>query len=186
MSINGFACGMKSVSNTGIVFVAPPALASIEAGLGYEVVINNQGSVIKGFVTVVPTRPDVFSSVFGPGGRAQIENVTNRVHTTEPFTVTTIKIKGGTRVPSLMRLRLTGVQGAGTANFTMRIGSVSIAGALIKTGGILVEPGVYTVDFELPSTLNMAGDVPIIVTVTAGSTNYSSRLDDTAPRLRIL
>jgi hypothetical protein len=54
------------------------------------------------------------------------------------------------------------------------------------TGGILVEPGVYTVDFTLPAALDMDGDQPVVVTITADGTTFISRLDDTAPRLSFL
>jgi hypothetical protein len=63
---------------------------------------------------------------------------------------------------------------------------VSIFGTNVLTGGVLVEPGVYTVDFQLPPELNMAGDRPIIVLVNVNGTIFQSRLDDTAPRLFIL
>ena len=39
---------------------------------------------------------------------------------------------------------------------------------------------------ELPATLAHAGDRPLIVTVSVGGTNFTSRLDDTASRLTIL
>jgi uncharacterized protein (TIGR03437 family) len=187
MTINGYACGMKSVSSTSITFVVPPALPTVLTGTFLPVVINNQGTAIKGFVTIVPARPDIFSSTFGPGGRAQATNVTNRVHRTEPFTVTTIKVKGGTRVPTVLRLRITGVAGAAADNFKIRMGNETIQGTtVVLTGGVIVEPGVYTVDFLLPAGLNGDGDVPIIVDVFSGTTTFSSRLDDTAPRIRIL
>lgn len=186
MTIGGHTVGLKQVNSDFFEFVVPRALLSATTGTNYPVVINNQGSEIKGFVTIVPARPDVFSTVFGPGGRAQARNVTNRVHTPEPFTVTTVKVKGGQRVPSLIRLRLTGVEAATAANFSIRIGSVTIPAANIETGSVLIEPGVYYVDFELPATLNGAGDQPIVVTIVAGSASFSSRLDDTAPRIRIL
>ena len=54
------------------------------------------------------------------------------------------------------------------------------------TGAVLVEPGVYTVDIELPPTLAGFGDQPIVVTVTGGGGTFTSRLDDTAPRVSIL
>jgi hypothetical protein len=69
---------------------------------------------------------------------------------------------------------------------SIRIGGVTIQGAPVLTGGTLVEPGVYTVDFQLPAALNMAGDQPIIVIVNANGTIFTSRLDDTAPRLSFL
>jgi uncharacterized protein (TIGR03437 family) len=185
-TIGGHTVGLKSVDSSSIEFVAPRAMASLAVGLNYPVVINNNGSVTKGWVTIVPTRPDVFSSVIGPGGRAQAENVVNRVHLPEPFIVTTVQVKGGKRVPTVLRLKLTGVEGAGSVNFSIRIGSQTITGTQVISGGVLVEPGVYYVDFQLPAALKHAGDQPIVVTVIAGSTSYTSRLDDTAPRLRIL
>jgi len=135
---------------------------------------------------IIPARPDIFSSVFGPGGRSQALNVTNPVPTVEPFSVTTVKVDGGQSVPTLLRLRLTGVEGTLASNFSIRIGSQTITGTAAKTGGVLVEPGVYTVDFELPTGLNAAGDQPIVVSIVVGSTTFSSRLDDTAPRISIL
>lgn len=192
MSINGVACGLKSVTDREIFFVAPPALSSTIAGTVYPIVINNNGTEIKSDITIVPARPDIFTDLPGPGpfGRALAENVTNRVHTTEPFTVTTIRIRGGTqgnlRVPTILRLRLTGVANTSPGVFLIRIGGVSISGAQVLTGGILVDPGVYTVDFTLPPTLNEAGDQPIIVSIVVDGVSFNSRLDDTAPRLRIL
>jgi hypothetical protein len=192
MTIGGIACGLKSVSRHEIVFVVPPVLASAVAGTPFPVVINNNGTVFKGSVTIVPTRPDIFTNlpVPAPFGRALAENVTNTVHTTEPFTVTTIRTRGGRRVPTELRLKVTGIANipfeARTTVITVRIGGVRIQGTQILTGSVLVEPGVYTVDFQLPAALNMAGDQPVIVEINVGGTIFTSRLDDTAPRLSIL
>jgi uncharacterized protein (TIGR03437 family) len=186
MSINGLACGIRSVSPQEIVFVLPPFISSAVAGTAYPVVVNNNGVAFKTDLTIIPSRPDVFTSLGipgGPGGRAALENVTNRVHTTEPFTVTTILIRGGRRVPSRLRLRLTGVAGTTPGVLSVRIGSVTIAST---TGAVEVEPGIYTIDFDLPATLNMAGDRPVVVTVNVNGTLVTSRLDDTAPRVFIL
>ena len=186
MSINGLACGIRSVSPQEIVFVLPPFISSAVAGTAYPVVVNNNGVAFKTDLTIIPSRPDVFTSLGipgGPGGRAALENVTNRVHTTEPFTVTTILIRGGRRVPSRLRLRLTGVAGTTPGVLSVRIGSVTIAST---TGAVEVEPGIYTIDFDLPATLNMAGDQPVVVTVNVNGTLVTSRLDDTAPRVFIL
>lgn len=188
MSVNGTAVGLQSVSSGEIFFVVPPALTSVTAGTVYPVVINNNGTVLKGNITLVPTRPDIFTKLAapGPGGRASAFNATNRVLTEEPFTVTTIPDKGGVRVPTILRLRLTGVANVAAGAITIRIGTVTISGAAVLTGGVLSEPGVYTVDFTLPATLDAAGDRPIVLTVTADGVTYSTRLDDTAPRVSIL
>ena len=188
MTINGLAVGLKSVSRHEIVFVIPRFISSSATGTPYPVVINNNGTVFKGNLTIVPTRPDIFTNnpVPGPFGRALAENVTNRVHTTEPFTVRTVRVRGGLLVPTVLRLKVTGIANTTANVISIRIGSITIQGAPVLTGGVLVEPGVYTVDFQLPAALQMAGDQPIIVNVNVGGTTFSSRLDDTAPRISIL
>lgn len=190
MTINGAAAGLKQVSQNQVVFVVPPALpiSSSTNTASYPFVINNNGSVTKGTLTVVPARPDIFTNLSppAPGGRARIFNATNTVLTTEPFTITTIKIKGGVRVPTVFRLYLTGVNNLTAANFSIRVGGTTVSGSSIVSAAVLREPGVYSVDFVLPSALGGAGDVPIIVSVTVNGVTYTSRLDDTAPRFRIL
>ncbi|MEO6588904.1 MAG: hypothetical protein ABIP06_06200, partial [Pyrinomonadaceae bacterium] len=186
MTVNGVACGLKKVSSREITFVVPPAIQPRETP--YDFVISNNGRSLKGTLVIVITRPDVFTfdEVPGPGGRAQIFNATNRVLTREPFNVTTLRYRGGRRVPTVLRLYLTGVEGAGASNFQIRVGGVPIPPANILTGAVLREPGVYTVDFTLPASLDMAGDVPVIVQILAAGITYSARLDDTAPFFRIL
>lgn len=188
MTINGIACGMKSVNRHQITFVAPKFLSSAVAGTSYPVVVNNQGTILRGNVTVVPTRPDVFNIQMAPqsGGRAYAKNVTNRVATGEPFTVVTVKYRGGKRVPTVLRLRVTGIGNTTAPVISIRMGSYTATGARVLTGGVLAEPGVYTVDFTVPPELKYAGDVPIIVIVNANGTLFTSRLDDTAPKLNFL
>jgi hypothetical protein len=81
---------------------------------------------------------------------------------------------------------LTGVNNITAANITVRIRNVTLTGTQITSNAVLREPGVYSIDFTLPSTLLGAGDVPIIVSVAVNGVTYESRLDDTAPRFRIL
>ena len=186
MTINGVACGLKSVSRHRIEFVVPPGLASAVDGTSYPLVINNNGLQMKTTVTIVPARPDIFrvDLVRAPLGRAKVFNVTNSVHTSEPFVVRTIRRKGNKLVPSVIRVYLTGI--VSTSGLTVRVGGSNIAGTNLVSGAVLVEPGVYTVDFELPATLDHAGDVPIVIFTSFGTTTLSSRLEDTAPRLFIL
>jgi uncharacterized protein (TIGR03437 family) len=191
MTINGAACGLKSVSRHEITFVAPPGLPGTTAGTTYPVVINNNGLVFKGKAVFVPARPDIFSKnpVPGPGGRSIAFNVTNSVHTTEPFNVRTFKIRGGVRVASVIRLYVTGVFNASSSDFSMRIriGNDTISGAPpVVSFPVLADPGIYTVDFQLPPTLRGAGDQPVVVIITSGGVEYSSRLDDSTSFLSFL
>ena len=115
-----------------------------------------------------------------------IFNVTNTPFTTEPFVVRTIRRKGNMLVPSRLRVYLTGVANIPADNIEVRIRDSRIRGTNIKSGGTIFEPGVYTVDFELPFALNGAGDQPIVLTVTINGVTFESRLDDTSARIAIL
>jgi WD40-like Beta Propeller Repeat len=187
MTINGAAVGLKSVRKGQIVFVVPRGLTSALTGTVYPVVVNNNGIIFRGSITIVPTRPDVFTffPVPAPNGRARIFNITNTVFRTEPFNVTTLRFRGGRRVPTVLRLFLTGVEGVTTTNTipTIRIRDTTITPT---TAAILREPGIYSFDFTLPAGLLGAGDVPVVVSITAGGVTFQSRLDDTAPQFRIL
>ncbi len=189
LTINGAAAGLQSVSQRQIVFVVPPGVVAVNNNpTVYPVVLNNNGTVFRGSITIVPARPDIF--IFPASqtvsNRARIFNVTNTVQRTEPFNVTTLRTRGGRRVPTVLRLYVTGINNLSAANLMVRIGNTTLTGAQLLTGAVLREPGVYTIDFALPATLQGAGDVPIIVSATIGGVTYSSRLDDTAPRFRIL
>ena len=190
LTINGAAAGLQSVNSRQIVFVVPPGLAAVNnMPTVYPVVINNNGIATRGSITIVPARPDVFTLVSASPtvtNRARIFDVTNTVQRTEPFNVTTLRIRGGRRVPTVLRLFVTGINNLSAANLTVRIGNTTLTGAQLLTGAVLREPGVYSIDFTLPATLQGAGDVPVIVSATIGGVTYSSRLDDTAPRFRIL
>jgi uncharacterized protein (TIGR03437 family) len=188
VTVNGIAAGLRSVDSNQITFVTPVFLASTTSGTGYDVVIDNNGTITRARITIVPARPDIFNTAGTPtaGGRAKVLNVTNRVFTHEPFVAHTIKVKGPVRVETVLRVFLTGVANTSAAVVSVRIGSLNIPSTRVLTGGTLVEPGVYTIDFTLPPEANGLGDQPIIVTVTANGVSFSSRLDDTAARIRIL
>jgi len=188
MTINGAACGLKSVSQNQITFVVPPGLtAGASNATSYPVVINNQGDVIRGSITIVPARPDIFtfSATPSPGGRARLFDTSLTPMRTEPFPVITTRCrickKQGPQA-TILRLFLTGVNNVAAATVSIRIGTRDITGAAIKTAAVLNEPGVYTIDFAVPPELRGATDVPVIVTVTLNGVSYQSRLDDTAPR----
>ncbi len=188
VTVQGIAAGIKSVSSNEISFVIPPAFGAADAPTAttYPVVINFNGTFVRTTVTLVPVRPDVFTKLPapGPGGRALAVNATNRVKTSEPFTVTTQKLRGGVRVATVLRVFMTGVrEGVPIGAITARIGSVS----LVSTKNpVQTEPGVYAVDFLLTNELRGAGDKPVVVSVTINGIVYFARLDDTAPRISIL
>ena len=191
LSINNFAAGIYSVDRARreITFVVPPGLA---AGT-YDIVLNDNGTVTRSLANtgnnqlpIIAAQPDIFSFTLGQagGGRARAFNVTNPVFQGEPFNVFTFRRRSFARVATVVRLYATGIAGAGASNLSIQIGSTTISGAQILTGAVATDqPGVYSVDFTLPSTLSGAGDSPITITVSTGA---ASRLADTAPRVQIL
>ncbi|HEX8638855.1 MAG TPA: hypothetical protein VF692_12380 [Pyrinomonadaceae bacterium] len=188
VTINGAAAGLRSVNGREIEFVVPPAIPVSATGTTYPVIINNNGAVVKGEVFIVPARPDVFTTlpVPGPGGRARIFNATNAVQTREPFSINTFRRRGSRRVPTVLRLYLTGVNNLAAANFRIRIGNTEVPASQITTGAVLIEPGVYAVDFTLSTALANRTDQPVIVSVIVNNVEYFARLGDTAPRISIL
>lgn len=202
MTINGVACGLRSVTSRQIEFVVPPGLTGSAAGTSVPLIINNNGTVTKGTVILVPARPDIYTDaprtdldlVF-PFTRARALNVTETVFTREPFAVRNlrgtsyrrrVKLVGATTAqlptPTVLRLYLTGANSAlvTASDISVRIGSQTISGAAIKSNPILVAPGIYTIDFELPAALAATGNQPVVVSI---GQIYQSRLDDTAPFL---
>ena len=139
-------------------------------------------------VVIVPARPDIFNiaNITGPGGRARVFNVTNRIFTPEPFTVTTRRIRPFGRTATKLRIYLTGVATSLTSNTTIRIGTRPTTGVVVTGNAQLYDTGIYYIDFVLPSDMDGYGDQPIIVTVTIDGVTFSSRFDDTASFIRIL
>lgn len=190
LEIGGAAAGLYFVSPGEIHFVVPYGLVPNTLTNTYPVVINNNGSVIRSTVQILPAQPDIYTSTQGAGGRAFVFNVTNPlVETPEPFTVTTtyVNAQGQTVTePTKLRIILTGVRGVTKSQITVRIGTVDLTGNAILTDALPRDlPGLYQIDVQLPATLAGAGDVPIVVTVTSGTQTFTSRPIDTAPRITI-
>ena len=77
MAINGAACGLYFVGPSKISFVVPKGLVPNTGSANYPIVVNNNGTVIRGNVVIVAAQPDIFTTTNGPGGRALVCNVTN-------------------------------------------------------------------------------------------------------------
>ena len=188
VTIDGVACGLRSVGGRRVEFVVPPAIASATSGTVLPIAINNNGVLMKSWVTIVPTRPDIFTKDgnIGPGGRAKAFNATNSIFTTEPFAIKTVKRRGDLLVPSVIRLYMTGIENVTSDVVTLRIRDALVVGGNFRSSAVLVEPGIYTIDFDMPSQLFGVGDQPIVVTVTVDGVSFESRLDDTSTRISIL
>jgi hypothetical protein len=185
VQIAGAACGLRSVSTRQIYFVVPLGLPG---GFLYPIAINLNGTLVKGTIAITQAQPDIFTkdlTLPGPLGRADAVNATNRVLIGEPFSVRTLKFRGGLLVPTVLRVYLTGVENVASSQVSVRFGSETVIGS---TGNAVRTdiPGRYYLDFALPASARGLGNVPLVIFVTAGTTTYKSRLDDTSARIRIL
>ncbi|MFN2415933.1 MAG: hypothetical protein ABR603_12375, partial [Pyrinomonadaceae bacterium] len=208
VTVSGTAAGLYFVAPNQINFVVPPGL--VASATPAPVAIFNKGTVvdtgtlIRTSLVLNAAQPDIFTSTNGPGGRAAALNVTNPCVAPpgEPFPVTTTRPAGsGTTgdctsaqtetVATQVMFLLTGVRGVtAPANVTVRIGTTDIVGTAdpntspVKIGPSNT-PGFDQITVTLPASLAGAGDVPVIITVTAGGVTSTSRPADTAPRITI-
>jgi uncharacterized protein (TIGR03437 family) len=188
VSVNHAAAGIYSVSTKRIVFVVPRGLTATATGTTFPLTINVRGHILRGSVLLVSAQPDIFTSTNGAGGRAQAFNAFTLQP--EPFTIFTVRPRRP-RTPTVLRIILTGVEGVPSSAISVRIGSQTINGTAtatspIASAALTTMPGFYQIDVTLPAALDGAGDVPVVVTVTAGTATFTSRLEDTAPRIFIL
>jgi len=173
VSIKSAACGLYAVSSSEIKFVVPVGLASGT----YPIVINANGTVLRGSIAIVTAQPDIFTTTNGPLGRASVCNITNpAVCSPEPFFVTT-NDGTGTQVPTVLRASLTGVRNVGASSIIITVGTTPITGGAARS---LDLPGSDQVDFILPAMVD-TGDLPIVIAAVGAA----SRATDTAPHITI-
>jgi uncharacterized protein (TIGR03437 family) len=175
LSINGASAGLRFVSAGEIDFVVPVGLVANTGTNTYPVVINNNGTAIRGTLQILAAQPDLGTSTMDAGGRAIVFSVpTTGSLVAEPFTM-----------PATLRIFLTGVRGLLKTQLSVRIGTTDLTGAAILTDATPVPNmfGLYQIDVAAPASLAGAGDVPVIVTATTNTA--TSRPADTAPRIRI-
>jgi hypothetical protein len=189
VSVGGAAAGLYFVGDSpseGISFVMPIGLAPGVA----SVVINNQGTVFRGFVQIVPSQPDIFSTN-GDGVTAMICNVTNASSgcVIGPFQVTTAETSTGTQVPTRLEIWVTGVRFAAPTetkvSFVTPTATTDITPDSVRPN--TNKFGFDLINITLPASL--AGTAPIdyqlIVTVTKSGT-FTSRPAATAPQVTII
>ncbi|HKP47475.1 MAG TPA: hypothetical protein VJT50_12820 [Pyrinomonadaceae bacterium] len=183
LSINGAAAGLSFVGNSSkeIDFVVPPGLTPGVA----TVVINNNGTVIRGTLNIIFAQPDIFSSTHDAGGRAVICNVTNTAVSgcvLEPFNVTSAN-SSGTLVATVLEIHVTGVRGLLPSEVSVTIGTTNIVPSSVRPNRSLFGEDLITI--TLPASLAGAGDVPVIVSATRAGTTFQSRGTATAPKTHI-
>jgi uncharacterized protein (TIGR03437 family) len=184
VSVNGAAAGLYSVDadSKQINFVVPITLTP---GLA-TVAVANGNTLFRSLLLIVPAQPDIFTTSTDEGGRAGARNAINMFG--EPFSVTTVPPAGGTAVPTVIQLLVTGVRGAARTEITVTVGTTAISqDGIVSVQPLPENPGFETINFTLPASLAGAGDVPIQVTFTRVAPAFSSvsRPAATAPHITI-
>jgi uncharacterized protein (TIGR03437 family) len=185
VSVNGAAAGLYFVGNSPsqIFYVTPPTL---QTTLG-TVVINNNGTVFRGLVQLVPAQPDVFTSTNGAGGVAMVCNVTNPTVpgcVTGPFSVMSLD-STGTLVPTILEIHLTGVRNVFPSEAKVTIGTTDVTARSVAPNMNMF--GYDSITITLPASLAGAGTVTLVVSVVDadGRGTFTSRSIDTAPKITI-
>jgi uncharacterized protein (TIGR03437 family) len=184
VSVNGAAAGLYFVGDgaaEGINFVTP---IGVTTGVA-TVVVNNNGTVFRGFVQIVPSQPDIFTSTNDAGGIAMVCNVTNPAVSNcvpGPFKLMSAADGAGTLAPTMLEIWLTGVRGVAATEAKVTIGTTDITPTSVRRNTNFFGNDLITI--TLPSTL-APGDYPLIVTVTKSGT-FSSRAAATAPQISII
>jgi WD40-like Beta Propeller Repeat len=196
VSVNGAAAGLYFVGDSpseGISFVMPVGLSGGVATVVVNDQRNNNGTVFRGFVQIVASQPDIFTSTNGAGGTAMVCNVTNAATSGSgcivgPFKVTTDS--GGTQVPTVLEVWVTGTRLAAAAETKVSLVDGSTTTDIVPTS---VRPNTNKFGFDLITiTLpaSLAGTAPIdyklIVTVTRSGSSFTSRPAATAPQVTII
>ena len=188
---SGAAAGLYFVGPNQINFVVPPGITPPTGTPNtLDIVINNNGAVIRSKIPLTPVQPDIPSTTNSSGGRVlRVMNVTNPgAPMPEPpngFPLTSPN-NAGTLVPTVLEIILTGIRAAQinqSAQVRVTIGTIDItvpAARITRSG----TAGYDQINVELPATLPKGEDVPVVVSVTIGGQTFTSRPAAEAPKLK--
>jgi hypothetical protein len=196
VSVNGAAAGLYFVGDSpgeGISFVMPIGLSAGVATVVVNDQRNNNGTVFRGFVQIIASQPDIFTSTNDAGGTARACNVTNSASGSAcivgPFKVTSADSTGA-QVPTVLELYVTGTRlvlaSETKVSFVNGTTTTDITPSVVRPNTNMF--GFDFIKITLPATL--AGTAPIdykiIVTVTRSTSTFTSRPQDTAPQITII
>ena len=191
VAIQGVAAGLYFVGDSpaeGIRFVVPIGFTTGTA----SVVINNRGTVYRGFLKIVGSQPDIHTTTDDAGGDAEVCNVSNpmAILCVGPFQVTSPFDASGTLAPTRLEIYATGVRTAlrteTKVSFVNGTTTIDVVPDAVQPNTNMFGLDVITV--TLPATLAGAApiDYKVIVTVTKTSGTTGSRPVATAPQITII
>ena len=191
VAIQGVAAGLYFVGDSpaeGIRFVVPIGFTTGTA----SVVINNRGTVYRGFLKIVGSQPDIHTTTDDAGGIAEVCNVSNplAILCVGPFQVTSPFDISGTLAPTRLEIYATGVRFAlpteTKVSFVNGTTTIDVVPDAVRPNPNML--GLDVITITLPATLAGAApiDYKLIVTVTKTSGTTGSRTVATAPQITII
>jgi uncharacterized protein (TIGR03437 family) len=163
---------LSYVSPTQVNLILPDTVKPAEL---VEVVVNNNGTISRGRVTVQDASPGVFTTSGDGNGQALAK--CGRVNADGSITLSDPPCSVGTEAnPNIIRIFGTGWRFAESVK--LKIGDTELtptfAGAQPAGGGSSV-PGIDIIEAKLVSDLSGKTDVDVIVTATAGGKDFASK-----------
>ncbi len=169
VTVAGNPARITYLSPTQINFVVPNGIAP--AAL-VEVVINNNGTNIRGRVRIRDASPGLFT-VSGDGN-GNVRGQCGKVNTDGTITLSNPPCSVGTETsPNIIRLFGTGWRNAD--KIVVKIGDVELTNSFAGAQPNAPVPGTDIIDAKLTAALAGKTDVDVIVTTTVGSTTTSSK-----------
>lgn len=167
VSVAGLAVLITAISPSRIDFVVPDLVKPAQA---VEVVVDNNGKIFRGRVTVVQASPGLLTTTNDGNGRAVAK--CGRVNSDGSITYTDPPCAVGTEAnPNVLRLFGTGWRKANSV--TVKVGTVDLTPTFF--GAQSGVPGVDIIDLRLVPSLAGQADVDIVVTATVGTTGKASK-----------
>ena len=172
VTVAGVAAQITYISPTQVNFVVPSTAKPADLA---EVVINNNGTNIRGRVRILDAAAGIFTTSGDGNGTARVQ--CGKVNTDGSITFTNPPCSVGTEAaPNIIRIFGTGWRFADSV--VLKINDVELektyVGGQPGTGGSLV-PGIDMIDAKLKPELAGKTDVDAIVTTTSNSVSRSSK-----------
>ena len=172
VTVAGVAAQITYISPTQVNFVVPSTAKPADLA---EVVINNNGTNIRGRVRILDAAAGIFTTSGDGNGTARVQ--CGKVNTDGSITFTNPPCSVGTEAaPNIIRIFGTGWRFADSV--VLKINDVELektyVGGQPGTGGALI-PGIDMIDAKLKPELAGKTDVDAIVTTTSNSVSRSSK-----------
>jgi uncharacterized protein (TIGR03437 family) len=167
VNVAGIPATLTSVSPTAVNFVVPQDVKPFNL---IEVIVNNNGTILRSRVTVLKTSPGLFTTTNDGNGRVRAQ--CGRPNPDGSITFTDPPCAVGTEAnPNILRVFGTGWRNADKV--VLKVADVDLTPTF--SGPQPNVFGIDLIDVKLVPSLAGRTDVDVMVTATEGTTNRTSK-----------